>query len=68
MARYKPTSKKVHLAKAARHTNWAPFWLVFKVFGPGKRIHPARITRMKRSWRRTKLKLVPRHIKQNHRG
>ena len=60
MARYKQLSKKKHLSKAHERTKWAPFWLVFKIFGKGKRVHPARITRLKRSWRRTKLKIKPR--------
>jgi ribosomal protein L39E len=64
MATDKWKSKKVHLAKAARRTKWAPFWLVFKVYGAGKKVHPARITRIKRSWRRTKLKIKPRRIKK----
>jgi len=68
MARYKSLSKKLHLGKAHKHTRWAPFWLIFRVFGIGKKIHPARITRLKRSWRRTKLKIKPRRIKQSHRG
>ena len=56
MARYKHLSKKLKLAKAGRHTRWAPFWTVPKVYGRGRRIHPGRHTAVKRSWRRTKLK------------
>lgn len=64
MARYKGLSKKLKLGKQRKRTKWAPFWLVFKVYGEGKKIHPARLTRIKRSWRRTKLKITPRRIKQ----
>lgn len=56
MAKYKSLSKKLKLGKQNRRTKWAPFWLIPKTFGKGKRIHPARITRLKRSWRRTKIK------------
>jgi len=62
MARYKSISKKMKFAKAGRRTKWAPFWTIFKAFGKGKRMHPARLTTMKRSWRRTKLKITPRRI------
>jgi len=68
MARVKPTSKKIKLAKQGRRTKWAPFWLVFKVYGKGKKIHPSRLTRMKRSWRRTKLKIKPRRIRKRYLG
>lgn len=57
-------SKKRHLAKHARRAKWAPFWLIPKVFGTGKRVHPARITRIRRSWRRTKLHIKPRRFKR----
>lgn len=56
MARYKHPSRKRRLAKKAKQTRWAPFWLVPKVFGRGRRIHPSRLTTRKRSWRRTKTK------------
>lgn len=57
MARYKHFSRKLRLGKAGRQTSWAPFWTVLKKFGKGRRIHPGRITTVKRSWRRTKTKL-----------
>ncbi len=57
MAHYKSLSKKIKLAKAGRQTRWAPFWTILKKFGTGKKLHPARLTRIKRSWRRTKIKL-----------
>ncbi|MFH1505437.1 MAG: hypothetical protein ABIE94_00395 [archaeon] len=56
MARYKHKSKKKRLTKKLRQTRWAPFWTVPKIYGPGRRVHPGRHTRVKRSWRRTKMK------------
>jgi len=66
MARYKSLAKKQKLAKAGRRTKWAPFWTSLKKYGKGKKIHPSRHTMMKRSWRRTKLKIGPRRIKKMH--
>lgn len=57
MARYKHPSRKKRLAKARKHTKWAPFWTVPKKYGKGRRVHPGRHTARKRSWRRTKLKV-----------
>ena len=48
--------KKVKLTIAGRHTKWAPFWAVVKKHGLGKRIHPSKMTKHRRHWRRTKLK------------
>jgi ribosomal protein L39E len=56
MARYKHLSRKKRLIKKGKQTKWAPFWLIPKIFGRGRRLHPARITTVKRSWRRTKIK------------
>lgn len=56
MARYKPVSKKLRLGKLQKQTKWAPFWVIPKALGRGKRVHPSRLTRVKRSWRRTKIK------------
>ncbi|MBW3023186.1 hypothetical protein KY308_03715 [Candidatus Woesearchaeota archaeon] len=56
MARFKHPSKKQRLAKHGRRTKWAPFWLIQKVFGKGRRMHPSRLTTVKRSWRRQKTK------------
>ncbi len=56
MATHKHPARKKRLGKAAKHTKWAPFWVVFKKYGRGRRMHPSRITHVKRSWRRTKLK------------
>ena len=57
MARFKHISRKLRLGKAGRRTKWAPFWIIPKKFGTGKKVHPVRITRVKRSWRRTKIKV-----------
>jgi len=62
------TAKKIKLSKQGKRTKWAPFWTVLKKFGVGKRVHPSRITRIRRSWTRTKLKIKPRRIKKRHLG
>ena len=62
------SSKKRHLDKAKRQTKWAPFWTVLKKFGKGKKIHPSRITHIKRSWARSKLKIKPRTTKKKYLG
>ena len=64
MARYKSLSKKLKLGKEGRRTRWAPFWAVMEAYGKGKKMHPSRLTAVKRSWRRTKLKIKPRKIKK----
>jgi len=64
----KNQTKKIRLTKAGRKTKWAPVWAVLKKFGVGKRVHPSRMTRHRRSWRRTKLKIKPRKIKPTHYG
>jgi len=51
--------KKIKLAVHGRRTKWAPFWAVVKKFGKGKRVHPSYMTRHRRSWRRTKLRVKP---------
>ena len=56
MARYIKPGKKSRLAKKGKQTKWAPFWVVPKAAGKGKKIHPSRFTAVKRSWRRTKTK------------
>jgi ribosomal protein L39E len=56
MAKAKPPAKKSRLAKKRKQTKWAPFWIVPKKAGTGKKIHPSRFTNIKRSWRRTKTK------------
>ena len=56
MARKKQLAKKIRLAKKGKRTRWAPFWIVPKAAGVGKKIHPSAFTYIKRSWRRTKTK------------
>ena len=60
--------KKVHLAVQERRTKWAPFWIILKKFGKGKRVHPSSITRVRRNWRTRKLKLKPRRVKKQFIG
>jgi ribosomal protein L39E len=60
--------KKIKLGVQTRRTRWAPFWVVIKKFGQGKRIHPSQITNQRRHWRRTKLKIKPRIINKKHLG
>ena len=62
------SSKKRHLDRAKRQTNWAPFWVVIKKFGKGHRAHPSKITHVKRSWSRDSLKIKPRKLKKKHLG
>ena len=57
MARYKHPNRKQRLIKKGKQTRWAPFWTVVKIYGQGRRVHPGRHTDVKRSWRRTKLKV-----------
>ncbi|MBN2880653.1 50S ribosomal protein L39e [Candidatus Woesearchaeota archaeon] len=56
MATNKHISRKLRLIKLGRQTKWAPFWTIPKKFGTGKKIHPGRLTAVKRNWRRTKTK------------
>ena len=58
----KNVSKKIKLSVHGRRTKWAPFWVVMKKYGRGKRVHPSQMTRIKRHWRRKKLKITPRRI------
>jgi len=60
--------KKVKLAVRGRRTKWAPFWAVLRKFGTGKRVHPSQITKQRRHWRRTKLKIKPRRLRKQHLG
>jgi ribosomal protein L39E len=57
MASNKPYAKKLRLIKKGRQTRWAPFWTVLKKYGPNRKVHPGKHTEVKRSWRRTKLKV-----------
>lgn len=54
--------KKVKLAVHGRRVKWAPVWAVLKKHGKGKRVHPSSMTRLRRSWRQTKLKIKPRRV------
>lgn len=56
MATIKTKNKKIRLAKLNKQTRWAPFWIIPKIYGLGRRVHPGRNTEVKRSWRRTKSK------------
>ncbi len=51
--------KKIKLTVHGRRTKWAPFWAVVKKYGKGKRVHPSAMTRIRRNWRRTKLRVKP---------
>jgi hypothetical protein len=64
----KSNSKKVKLSKFARRTKWAPFWTVIKKYGPGKKVHPSAMTRTRRAWTRSKLKIKPRRIQKQQIG
>jgi len=64
----KNAEKKRKLAKHGRRTKWAPVWVVLKKYGAGKRVHPSHTTRVRRSWRRTKLKIGPRKLRKSHFG
>jgi ribosomal protein L39E len=68
MAIYKSNQKKTKLAKHGRRTKWAPFWTVLRKYGPGKKVHPSRLTRVKRNWRTRKLKLKPRRMRKDYLG
>ncbi len=60
--------KKIKLGKHGRRTKWAPYWVVLKKLGVGKRVHPSAVTVVRRNWRRTKLKIKPRRLKKQHLG
>lgn len=64
----KDQQKKIKLAVATRQTKWAPFWAIVKKFGKGRRVHPSQITKHRRHWRRTKLKIKPRRAPRSHLG
>lgn len=64
----KNQQKKIKLAVKGRQTKWAPVWAVLKKYGIGKRVHPSTMTKHRRSWRRTKLKIKPRKIRRSHYG
>lgn len=56
MAKVKSPAKKKRLVKLSKQSKWAPWWTVAKIYGRGRKIHPGRHTKVKRSWRRTKTK------------
>lgn len=60
--------KKVKLAVHGRRTKWAPYWVVMKKLGTGKRVHPSAVTHVRRHWTRTKLKIKPRRMTKQHLG
>lgn len=62
------TRKKIVLGVHGRRTKWAPVWTVLKKYGTGKRIHPSSMTRLRRNWRQTKLKIKPRKTTKSHLG
>jgi ribosomal protein L39E len=64
----KVVQRKITLTKKGRQTKWAPVWAVLRKYGMGKRIHPSRMTKQKRSWRRTKLHVKPRKQRKSHFG
>lgn len=68
MALKKDYQRKIKLAKHGRRTKWAPFWVVVKKYGKGKRVHPSQMTRIKRHWRRTKLRIKPFRQRRQHLG
>ncbi|MDO8459485.1 MAG: hypothetical protein Q7S74_00080 [Nanoarchaeota archaeon] len=60
--------KKIKLGVEARRTKWAPIWVVVKKYGPGRKVHPSQITKRRRHWRQTKLKIKPRITPKRHLG
>ena len=56
MSKVKNLGKKLRLAKKNRQTKWAPLWIIPRIFGQPKSVHPSRFTTVKRSWRKTKIK------------
>ena len=64
----KSYQKKVKLAVHGRRVKWAPVWTVLKKYGKGKKVHPSKMTRLRRNWRHTKLKIKPRRIRKQFIG
>ena len=50
MGKAKPYGRKVKLLKEHLHTYNPPFWAAIKKFG--RPVHPLRLARKKRHWRR----------------
>jgi len=55
MSSTKTSGKKKRLGKAGKQTRWAPFWLIPKVLGKGKKVHPSHLTKVKRDWKRDRI-------------
>jgi len=68
MAKKTDGRRKIKYTKQGRRTKWAPFWAVVKKYGKGKRVHPSFMTRVKRNWRRTKLRIKPYRDRRRHLG
>jgi ribosomal protein L39E len=64
----KQQPKKIKLAVHNRRTKWTPVWAVIRRFGAGKKVHPSSMTKHRRHWRRTKLKIKPRIAHRKHLG
>ena len=62
------THRKVVLRKHGKRTKWAPVWAVLKKYGIGKKVHSSSMTRIRRSWKTTKLKIKPRKMSKKHLG
>jgi ribosomal protein L39E len=62
--------KKIKLGVAGRKIKWAPIWAVLRKYGQGqsRATHPSSMTKLRRAWRRTKLKIKPRKMKKKHLG
>ena len=60
--------KKIKLGIQGRRTKWTPVWAVVKKFGQGKRKGQWEMTKQRRHWRRTKLKIKPRKVRKRHLG
>jgi ribosomal protein L39E len=64
----KEYQKKIKLVKYTKRTGWAPFWVVIKKLGKGKKAHPSSVSHVRRHWRRNRLKIKPRHATKRHLG
>ena len=60
--------KKVKLGVRTRQTKWAPIWAVVRKYGAKKKVHPSSMTKNRRHWRRTKLRIKPRKARRAHLG
>lgn len=57
MSKFIHLAKKKRLVKRGRMTRWAPFWVVPKINGSSRKLHPGRHTFVKRNWRRNNTKV-----------